>query len=123
MRTVIFDTLEFAKTLKAANFTDTQAEALAQAVAGIVDEQLTTKRDLKELEAGLKRDLKELEAGLKRDLKELEVGLKRDLKELEVGFKRDLQETELRLRHDLTLRFGAMLVAGISIVAALVKLL
>jgi hypothetical protein len=90
MRTVLFDTLEFAKTLKAANFSDTQAEALAQAVAGIVEEQLATKRDLKEMEVGLKRDL---------------------------------QEMELRLRHDLTLRLGAMLVAGISIIAALLKFL
>ena len=90
MRTVLFDTLEFAKTLKAANFTDTQAEALAQAVAGIVDEQLATKRDLKETESVLKRDM---------------------------------QELEIRLKHDLTLRLGAMLVAGISVVAALVKLL
>jgi hypothetical protein len=90
MRTVLFDTLEFAKTLKAANFSDTQAEALAQAVAGIVEEQLATKRDLKELE---------------------------------VAFKRDLQEMELRLRHDLTLRLGTMLVAGISIIAALLKFL
>jgi len=101
MRTVLFDTLEFAKTLKAANFTDTQAEALAQAVAGIVDEQLATKRDLKETESVLKRDLKETESALKRDM----------------------QELEIRLKHDLTLRLGAMLVAGISVVAALVKLL
>ena len=112
MRTVLFDTLEFAKTLKAANFTDTQAEALAQAVAGIVDEQLTTKRDLKATESALTRDIKELE-----------VALKRDLKELEAATKRDFQEMELRLRHDLTLRLGAMLIAGISVVAALVKLL
>lgn len=34
-----------------------------------------------------------------------------------------MQELELRLKHDLTLRLGSMLVAGIGIVAALVKLL
>ena len=37
--------------------------------------------------------------------------------------KRDLQELELRLKHDLTVRLGGMLVAGIAIVATLVKLL
>ncbi|MEW6659070.1 MAG: hypothetical protein AB1424_10445 [Thermodesulfobacteriota bacterium] len=41
----------------------------------------------------------------------------------QIATKRDLQELELRLKHDLTVRLGAMLVAGISIVAALVKLL
>jgi hypothetical protein len=79
MKTITFDTLQFAKKLKSANFSEEQSEVLAQAVAGIIDEQIATKRDL--------------------------------------------QELELRLKHDLTLRLGAMLVAGITIVAALVKLL
>jgi len=79
MKTITFDTLQFAKKLKSANFSDEQSEVLAQAVAGIIDEQIATKRDL--------------------------------------------QELELPLKHDLTVRLGAMLVAGITIVAALVKLL
>ena len=37
--------------------------------------------------------------------------------------KHDLEELELRLTHTLTIRLGGMLVAGITIVAALVKLL
>ena len=41
----------------------------------------------------------------------------------ELATKRDLVELELRLKHDLTLRLGAMLAAGIAIVATLVKLL
>jgi hypothetical protein len=44
---------------------------------------------------------------------------KKDILEL----KRDMKEMELRLKHDLTIRLGAMLAAGIAIVAALVKLL
>jgi len=90
MRALAFDTLEFAKKLKAANFTADQAEALAAALAGMVEERLATKQDLKELEARLEARMREM---------------------------------ELRLRHDLTLRLGAMLVAGIALVAALVKLL
>ncbi|MBM4285831.1 MAG: DUF1640 domain-containing protein [Deltaproteobacteria bacterium] len=123
MRTLAFDTLEFAKKLKAANFPQEQAEALAEAVAGIVEERLATKQDLKELELRLEARSKELETRLRHDLKELETGLHRDMKELETGLHRDLKEMELRLRHDLTLRLGAMLVAGVSLVAVLVKLL
>lgn len=37
--------------------------------------------------------------------------------------KHDLRELELRLKHDLTLRLGAMLVVGITVVATLVKIL
>jgi len=101
MRILAFDTLEFAKKLQTANFTQDQAEALAEAVAGIVEERLATKQDLKELEIRLETRIKELETGLRRDM----------------------QEMEMRLRHDLTLRLGGMLTGGVALVAVLVKLL
>jgi len=62
-------------------------------------------------------------AEMRREMKEMETSLRRDMKELETSLRRDMKEMELRLRHDLTLRLGAMLAAGIAIVAALVKLL
>ena len=61
MRAIAFDTLEFAKTLREANFSPEQAEALAKAMSGMVEESLATKQDLKELEVALRRDLKEVE--------------------------------------------------------------
>jgi len=84
--TVAFNTLAYAKKMKAVGFTEQQAEAQAEALAEIVENRLATKQDIE---------------GLKRDIKELEI----------------------RLRHDLTIRPGGMLVAGIAIVATLVKLL
>jgi predicted phage-related endonuclease len=90
---LVFDTLAYAKKLKETGFTEAQAEVQAEALAEIIDERLATKQDI---------------LALKRDIKELEVSLKRDIKELEMR---------------LTIRLGAMLTAGIVIVAALVKLL
>ena len=85
-RSIVFDTLLYAKKLKSVGFTEEQAEVQAEALADMVDETLATKKDLKELEMATKRDLKELEMSL-------------------------------------TIRLGAMLTAGIVIVATLVKLL
>jgi len=76
---ITFDTLAYAKKLKAAGFTEQQAEIQTEALKEIIGERLATKQDLIEL--------------------------------------------EMRLKHDLTLRLGGMLVAGIAIVATLVKLL
>ena len=64
MPTVTFDTLAYAKKLKAAGFTEQQAEVQAQAFAEIIEERLATKQDI-EL---LRRDMKELELRLKHDL-------------------------------------------------------
>ena len=113
--TITFDILAYAKKLKSVGFTEDQAEVQAEALAQIIDERLATKNDIH----SLRRDMKELENSLKREIKELEISLKRDIEEM----RRDMGELELRLKHDLTLRLGAMLTAGIAIIAALVKLL
>jgi hypothetical protein len=74
------NTLEFARRMTKAGFTREQAEAQAELFAEIVESDLATKRDLKDVEAKLSRDIKELEvrmsgfqADVKRDLKELEL--------------------------------------------------
>ena len=106
--TIIFDTLSYAKKLKAVGFTEEQAEVQTEILAQIVDEKLATKKDILDLKRDTKKDI---------------LDLKRDMKEMETSLRRDMKEMELRLKHDLTLRLGAMLTAGIAIVAALVKLL
>jgi len=50
---IMFDTLAYAKKLKSAGFTEEQAEVQAEALADLIDEQLATKRDLKEMELRL----------------------------------------------------------------------
>lgn len=57
MATIAFDTLAYAKKLKAAGVPENQAEIQAEAFAEIIEERLATKQDLKELELRLKRDL------------------------------------------------------------------
>ena len=64
MATLAFDTLAYAKKLKAAGVPEQQAEVQAEAFAEILDERLATKQDI-EL---LRRDMKELELRLKHDL-------------------------------------------------------
>lgn len=61
---VAFDTLAYAKKMKAVGFTEQQAEAQAEALAEIVENRLATKQDIE----GLKRDIKELEIRLRHDL-------------------------------------------------------
>jgi hypothetical protein len=75
MSAIAFDTLAYAKKLKASGFTEEQAEVQAEAMADLVNEHLATKRDLKELEMSL------------------------------------------------VLRLGSIMVAGIAVIATLVKIL
>jgi len=44
MATAIFDTLAYGKKLKSAGVPENQAEIHAEAIAGLIDEQLATKK-------------------------------------------------------------------------------
>jgi len=79
MSSAIFDTLAYAKKLKAAGFTEQQAEVQAEAIFEIIDEKLATKRDLRELEE--------------------------------------------RLTNKLTIRMGSMMIAAVTLLAVLIKIL
>ena len=57
MKALAFDTLQYSKRLVEAGFTDRQAEALAAEQAALINDQLATKRDLKEMEMRLRHDL------------------------------------------------------------------
>ena len=104
MKVIAFDTLEFVKRLRAANFSEAQAEAMVEAIAAVVTEQLATKADLLEW----RRDIEVKIEALRRDLEgQIEV------------LRREIKESEYRL----TIRLGGMLAAAIAVVAALVKLL
>ena len=53
MSATTFDTLTYAKLLQEAGFTIQQAEAQAEALRAVVDQNLATKQDLKEMEIRL----------------------------------------------------------------------
>jgi hypothetical protein len=49
-RAIIFNTLLFSKKLREAGFTQQQAEVQAEAIAQLIEDQIATKRDLREME-------------------------------------------------------------------------
>ena len=61
---ITFDTLAYAKKLKEVGVPDRQAEVQAETLAGLIDDKLATRQDLKELEIEIKREIKELEMRL-----------------------------------------------------------
>jgi hypothetical protein len=60
----MIDTLSYARRLKGAGFPEAQAEAQAEALAAVLDEDLATKSDLHDLESRLSLRMSELEQRL-----------------------------------------------------------
>lgn len=112
MNAITFDTHAFVKRLTTAGMPEAQAEVLADEQTNLIENNLATKRDIKELEVALKFDMQKLEATLTSDMQKLETVFKRDIKELELR---------------LTIRLGGMMIvaSGVIItgVGILIKLL
>ena len=133
MNALAFDTHAAVKKLKAAGFTEQQAEAQTALLVDVIAGELATKHDIETLRpeienvgVELKRDLENVRAELKHDLETVRAELKRDIETLRLEIetvraelKRDLKELELRL----TIKLGAMLALAVGAVATLVKLL
>ena len=64
MTALTFDTLQYVKKLKAAGVPENQAEIQAETLAGIIEDRLATKKDLKDMEINLRHQMKEIEARL-----------------------------------------------------------
>jgi len=64
MTTITFDTLQFTKRLKAAGFSEQQAETLAEEQSRLIEDRLASKDDFERLQLEIQRDLKELELRL-----------------------------------------------------------
>lgn len=89
----MFDTLAYAEKLKAAGVPEQQARAHAEGLLAVVEQNLATKTDI-EL---LRRDMKEMEASLRHEMKELE--------------------------SRITMRLGGLIVAGVGVLAVLMRIL
>jgi len=95
---ITFDTLQYAKKLKKVGVSEEQAEVQAEAIKEqseaikkLIDDNLATKKDLKQLENELKRDI---------------LDVKKEINEM--GYK-------------LTMRLGSLMVVGIFVLAALIN--
>jgi long-subunit acyl-CoA synthetase (AMP-forming) len=105
-----FDTLQYAKRLKQAGFTEEQAEIQAEALSELIDDRLATKLDLKELERQMRLEIGEV----KVEIKELERAMKLDTKGIEERLSNKINE----ISYKITIKLGGMMVAGVVTLGA-----
>jgi hypothetical protein len=145
---IAFDTLEYARRLKQAGFSDAQAEGQTQALVAAMSEGLATRQDVAAVShevAQLRQEVGDLGQQLRQEVGDLgqqlhqEIGalgqqLRQEIGALDRQMHLDMGSLEARLtsswRQDLavaetrmTLRLGGIMVAGIAVVSALVKAL
>ncbi|MEO5327303.1 MAG: CCDC90 family protein [Magnetococcus sp. THC-1_WYH] len=116
---LMFDSLAYAKRLKAAGVPDAQAEIQAEIIVEWMEDRLATKLELEHVRADLKRDIESVRADLKRDIESVRAELKRDIESVRADLKRDIKELEQRM----VIKLGSLMFVAVGAMAALVKLL
>ena len=120
------DTLLYVKRLMAAGVPREQAEAEVMVMTDIVHGDFATKQDLKDLAAATRQDVKDLGVELRGEMKDLGAELRGEMKDIKIELKADIFQlkTEIRSLEDrMTIKLGAMLVVGIGVLGAMIKLL
>ena len=141
---VTFDTHAFVKRLTKAGMPEDQAEVLSKGQADLYERlvtkehleqklgalELTLRNELEKVRAELKHDIEMVRAELKHDIEQVKAELKHELDQHNAANKQALKELELTLKHDnkemeqkLTIKLGAIVVIGITVLSVLNKLL
>lgn len=95
----MFNSLKYAKKLEEVGLSREQAEAHIQIMTELIETNLSTKQDMKDL----RQDMKDLESSLRQDMK-------------------DLRQELIHLEHRLTIKLGTIVGAIIGLAIAFNKL-
>lgn len=91
----MFNAIKYSKQLEEAGFSREQAEAQLEVMTEILEGDLTTKEDLKNVEMSLRNDLKTVETRLEHKIQQLE--------------------------YRMTIKLGSLMILGITVMATLMK--
>jgi DNA anti-recombination protein RmuC len=136
MAVATFDTLKYAKALRAAGVTEQEADAHVDALKELMQSQLgqlATKDDLKHLAEQLRNEINEMKQGLSGDnretdqklttiIRETDQRLTNSLHETEQKLTNMIRESEQRIRGELTLLRWMVGSLGFGILAILIRL-
>lgn len=125
----MINSLKYAKILEGSGFTREQAEAHIQVLLEVVEHDMATKQDLKEVDRGLKQELSSLAAGLRQEMNDLSVNLRQEMNGLSVNLRQEMKELRIETNnrfaqseYKMTIRLGAIVTAVGGFMLTIMKL-
>lgn len=137
----MFNALRYTKRLEEVGFTKQQAETALEIGIEVMNDNLSSKEDLKELglvlkgelreemnelSSDLRQEMNELSSTLRQEMNELSSTLRQEMNELSSTLRQEMSELKIEIKEEmhgfqdrLTLRMGAMFAATIAILGSL----
>lgn len=131
----MFDSLMYAKKLEEAGLTREQAEAHVQMLTDVVNSNLATRQDLKDLRGDLRADIARVRTELKTEIAQVRTELKTEIAEVRTELKAEIADlrNELRaetaglhaemraLEYRMTIKLGTIVSLAIGVAVTLAK--
>ena len=112
---MVFDTLKSLEELQEAGIPESQAKAQVRVFQRIIESDLATKRDIKDLQQEMLQ--------LKKELQQEMLQLKKDLQQEMLQLKKELQQDMRELEYRLTIKTGVMMVAATGVILGTIQYL
>lgn len=122
MMAATFDTLQYSKRLQTQGFTPQQAEAQVEMIKEIIDEQVASQQDIKELT----NDLLSSKNELKHDIEGVRFELKHDIQDVRTELKHDFESVKSEIKQSenrTVIRLGVMLVSAVGVFSILLTVI
>ena len=114
----MWNSLKYTKQLEEVGLTRIQAETHIQIMGEIVDTNLASKQDMKDLRQDMRQDMKDLTQELQQEMKDLKVELRQEMKDLGQELRHEMRLLEQRM----TIKLGAIVSVAMTVVVAVAKL-
>ncbi|MBI4829834.1 MAG: hypothetical protein HY804_13720 [Nitrospinae bacterium] len=101
----MLDTLEYANELKAAGVPEKQAEVQAKALARVAEDNLATKRDLKEVDTSIRGELVKVESSLRGEIAKVESSLRGEIAKVESSLRGEINQLRAEMNGKFTLLY------------------
>ena len=122
MSAVAFSTLQYAKKLIQAGFTENQAEIQVEAMTDLLDTNVASREDIQLL----KQDVKQVRQDLKQDINQVQQELKQDINQVEQTLKQDISLTRHEIKElesRMMIRLTGIMILVVGLFSNLPKIL
>lgn len=124
----MFNVLKYTKTLEAVCHSREQAEAQVIMIAEIMENNLASSQDLKDLKLAVAQDMKDFRASVAQDMKDFRISVAQDMKDLRLEISQDMKELRAELENKLiqaeyriTIKLGTIVTVAIATTATIFK--
>jgi hypothetical protein len=121
----MFNSLKYAKMLMNAGVSREAAETQIEIMSDIMQDNFSTKQDVKDLGVALRSEMQEMNMSLRAEMQEITASLRAEMQEVSSSLRGEMKDIRMeiqKLEYRMTIKMGSMMTVLMTLFTALIKL-